>query len=100
MAGMASADRTVSLLIRHPAITRSEAAEVLRQRWPGTAITEVGAVEPSWSPKTEDAVEIALARRGVEPIRVVILAQHKSGRGDPLTLGAMPTSMEPMPTMF
>ena len=76
MAGMATGDDTAFLLMRHPGVTRHEVAAVLRKRWPAAVVGEVGAVEPSWSMSVQDAAELARARRGVEPMRIVVLAQR------------------------
>ena len=76
MAGMATGDDTVFLLVRHPGVTRCEVAAVLRKRWPAAVVREVGAAEPSWSMPVEDAAELARTRRGVEPLRILVMAQR------------------------
>jgi hypothetical protein len=76
VAGMVSGDGTALILVRHPGITRCEVADILYRRWPDAAVADVGSVSPSWRMSVEDAAEIARARRGVEPLRVIILAQR------------------------
>jgi hypothetical protein len=78
LAGMASSAGTAWLLVRHPGVTREELDGVLRWRWPDATVGDVGAVMPSWVLSIDDAVELAQARRGVEPLRVVVLPQRAS----------------------
>ena len=82
VAGMAAGDGTALLLIRHEGISRAEVGEVLRGRWPVAPIGDVGAVPPSWTFAVEDAAELARARRGVEPLRIVVLAQRAANTGE------------------
>ncbi|MBD0272922.1 MAG: hypothetical protein ICV73_13465 [Acetobacteraceae bacterium] len=76
VAGMATGDDTAFLLVRHHGVSRHEIAAVLRRRWPAAVVGEVGAAEPSWPMSAEGAVELARARRGVEPLRIVVMAQR------------------------
>jgi hypothetical protein len=78
MAGMASGNGTALLMIRHPGIARREITGALRRRWPEIDASNVGLVEPSSAMPTDDVVELALARRGVEPLRIVVLPQRCS----------------------
>ncbi len=78
-AGMATGDGVAFVLVRHPGVERPEVAAVLRKRWPAAVITVVGASEPSWAMSMEDAAELARARRGLEPLRIVVLAQRAAG---------------------
>ncbi len=82
MAGMATGDDTAFVLVRHPGVTRHEVAAVLRRRWSAAVVGEVGAVEPSWSMSAEDAADLARARRGVEPLRIVVLPQRAANTGE------------------
>jgi hypothetical protein len=98
VAGMASADGTALLLIRHPGVGRAEVADALCRRWPGAVVGDAGSLSPSWEMPVEDAVELARARRGVEPLRVVVLAQ-RGANADPERqhAAAPPRVVEPMP---
>ena len=82
IAGMATGDGTAFVLVRHPGITRHEVAAVLGRRWPAAVVREIGAAEPSWSMSVEDAAELARARRGVEPLRIVVLPQRAANTGE------------------
>ena len=79
---MATGDDTAFLLMRHPGVTRHEVAAVLRRRWSAAVVREVGAVEPSWSLFTGDAADLARARRGVEPLRILVIAQRAANTGE------------------
>ncbi len=102
MAGMATDGDTAFLLVRHPGVTRHEVAAVLRRRWPAAVVREVGTAEPSWSMSVEDAVELARARRGVEPLRIVVLAQRGAGTstGQRATAHDVAEPVAPMPIAF
>lgn len=98
---MTSANGAALLLIRHPALTRAEVADVLRRRWPDLTFSNVGTVPPTWEMTVEDAVELACARRGVEPLRVVVLPQRASltdGRHGVGVLAA--ADLESMPVLL
>ena len=103
LAGMAMGD-TALLLVRHPGIARSGVADVLGARWPDAVVGDVGAAEPSWTMATEDAVELARVRRGVEPLRVVVPPQRKAtAAAGALRWSAAPDgppSLPPMPVVF
>jgi hypothetical protein len=100
---MAAGDGSVWLLIRHPGVTRAEIADALRSRWPGAVVGDAGAAEPSWEiSSVEDAVELARARRGVEPLRIIILAQRNpdANAGRRAAEDAPPLPVEPMPIVL
>jgi hypothetical protein len=92
---MATGDGTALVLIRHAGIDRAKVADVLHRRWPDAIVGNVRSLSPSWEFAIEDAVELACARRGVEPLRIVVLPQrvhHPSG--------AQPVTVEPMPVLL
>lgn len=89
---MATGDGTAFVLINHPDVARSEVTAVLRKRWPEVAVVDVDALGPCWSISTEAAAELARIRRGIEPLRAVVLPQRKT---DPAAM-----AVEPMPIVF
>jgi hypothetical protein len=99
---MAAGDGTAWLLIRHPDVARAEIADALRSRWPGVVVGDVGALEPSWEMSIGEVVELARARRGVEPLRIVVLAQRaaEANAGQRAAEDALPLPVEPMPVAF
>jgi hypothetical protein len=82
------------ILIRHPDITRREIASVLCRRWPDAILRDEMSGSPCWAMSVPDVVELARARRGFEPLRVIILAQrvYRQGghRHQPLPVAPMP----------
>jgi hypothetical protein len=55
-------------------------------------------VSPVWNLGIEDAVELARAKRGVEPLRIVVMGQQCFGVcSDPPVMVA---GLEPMPALF
>lgn len=92
IAGMATANHTALLLIRHRDLSRMQVAYVLGRRWPPCVVGDLGTASPSWTMPNADAVELARIRRGVEPLRVVVLGRRSSV--------SMPLPAEPMPTLF
>ena len=99
---MATGDGAALLLIWHAGVERAEVAAILRRRWSAAVIGEVVAAEPSWSLFTADAAELARARRGVEPLRIVILAQRAAdtSAGQRATVRESAEPFAPMPTAF
>lgn len=103
LAGMATGDGAALLLINHTGIPRAELTAVLRKRWPEVAVVDADAPEPSWSMSTEDAAELARIRRGVEPLRIVVLPQRAADaeeRGRGASAGGAAAWLEPMPIAF
>lgn len=103
LAGMATGGGPAFLLVRHPRIDGQEVAEVFGARWPAATVFGVGAVEPSWAMAIEDGAELARIRRGVEPLRVVILPQRAAARArafQPSTGLDTSPSLAPMPIVF
>jgi hypothetical protein len=80
MAGLVDGDRAL-ILIDHPGITRAEVWSVFERRWPEIGLQDAGDIEPSSPMIVEDAVALARRRRGVEPIRIVVLAQMAMSPG-------------------
>ncbi len=102
VAEMATGDGTAFVLVRHPGVARQEVAALLRRRWPAAVVREVGTEEPSWSMSVEDAAELARTRRGVEPLRIVILPQRAANTGERHSNTAHETAepFAPMPIAF
>jgi hypothetical protein len=102
VAGMAAGGGRALLLVRHVRIDRQEVAEVLGARWPDSIVGDVGAVEPHWDFAAEDATELARVRRGVEPLRMVILPQRAASAGARHGTAPLEASepLAPMPMLF
>ena len=90
-AGMADGDGTVLVMITHEGIDRHEIEDALRRRWPEVAVKELEQEEPAVALRAEDAADLGRCRRGVEPLRVVIMPQQDRQFASPMT--------EPMPVL-
>jgi hypothetical protein len=78
VAGMMGGDGIVMALVRHPETTHAEIAEVFSRRWPEMTVGDVEVASPNWEIAVEDAVELARIRRGVEPLRILVLPRRSS----------------------
>ena len=102
MAGMATGGASAFVLIRHDGVARPGVAAVLGRRWPESIVVEVGAAEPSWTMATGDAAKLARARRGVEPLRVLVRSARSvdaRARHHTATPGGQ-VPIDPMPIAF
>jgi hypothetical protein len=95
---MVHGDGRATLLVRHESVGRGEIVEVLRRHWPDAQVTDIAKVSPVWNLGIEDAVELARAKRSVEPLRIVVMGQQCFGVcSDPPVMVA---GLEPMPALF
>jgi hypothetical protein len=97
---MAQGDGKAILLVRHSGIGRAEIAEVLQRRWPDAQVTDIATVFPVWNLGINDAVELARAKRRVEPLRIVVMGQGRGANLDLLMVMARGGTVEPMPALF
>jgi hypothetical protein len=74
--GMAGGDHTALVLVSHDGADQREVEDVLRRRWPNAVVKELEQEEPTVAMTAEDAADLGRCRRGVEPLRVVIMPQH------------------------
>ena len=93
MAGLEDGHQAL-ILVQHPDLRRVSLWSMLKRRWPNVLLTDPGSTEPTSTMTVEAAVALARRRRGVEPIRIVVLPQVAAatvsqGRRD-----------EPMPMLF
>ncbi len=85
MAGVTDGGRAL-VLIQHSGIDRAEVWSVLERRYPEIWLYGADAIEPTGMMSAEDAVLLARCRRGVEPLRIVILEQAVAVSKDELEL--------------
>jgi hypothetical protein len=97
---MTQGDGKAILLVRHTGIGQAEIVEVLRMHWPDAQVTDITTVFPVWNLGIDDAVELARAKRGVEPLRIVVMSQGCDANFDLLMVTARSGTMEPMPAVF
>jgi hypothetical protein len=75
-AGMAGGDHMAWVLVSHQDIDRREIENVLRHRWPDLVMKSLENEEPGVAMLPGDAAALGRCRRGVEPLRIVIMPQH------------------------
>jgi hypothetical protein len=89
--GMAGGDHTALVMITHEGIDRWEAQDVLRRRWPDIALKELEQEQPTVAMLPSDAADLGRCRRGIEPMRVVVMPQYDRQIAAP--------EVEPMPVI-
>ena len=82
------------LLVRHPGVDRMSVGLVLKRRWPDVLLTDAGSANPVSTMTVEHAAALARRRRGIEPLRCVILPQVAAAAVAP------DGWREPMPMLF
>jgi hypothetical protein len=75
-AGLVDGDGKALAMISHEGVDRRELQDRLRQRWPEMVLKDLGGEEPVWEMTAEDAADLGARRRGVEPLRIVIMPQQ------------------------
>lgn len=75
-AGMAGGDHRALVMISHEGVARRELQDALRPRWPDVVLKNLSDEQPKWEMTPEDAADLGMCRRGVEPLRVVIMPQR------------------------
>ena len=75
-AGMVDAFGHAVIFVRHPGLRRDVIAARLSRRWPRLDAVEVGDVRPFTGLPANLAAALASARRGVEPLRIVVMPQR------------------------
>jgi len=75
-AGLVSANNRALIMVSHKDITRRELHALLEQHLGPVSLSDLGEATPSTMFPASVASSIAHARRGVEPLRVIILPQR------------------------
>ena len=73
---MAGGDGTALLLVSHDGVDRHEVETVLRRRWPEVVVKSLELEEPDVAMSPGDAADLGRCRRGVEPLRIVVMPQE------------------------
>ena len=87
-------DHTALVLISHQGVDRREVLDVLRRRWPDVVLKDLEQEEPAWAMTPDDAAELGRRRRGVEPLRIVVMPQKITR----VIVAPAPVIIEPMPS--
>ena len=75
-AGMAGGDGMALVMVTHDGVDRHEVEDVLRRRWPDVVVKGLEQEQPAVAMTAEDAADLGRCRRGVEPMRIVVMPQH------------------------
>jgi hypothetical protein len=94
-ADMIGGDHKALVLISHQGVDRREVADVLGRRWPDVVVKDLEDEEPTWAMMADEAAELGRRRRGVEPLRILVLAQQVLR----VTVAPAPV-VEPMPVVI
>src|ERR1700693_2566748 len=82
----------VIVLISHAGVDRREMLDVLRRRWPDVVLKDLEHEEPMWGMTPDDAADLGNRRRGLEPLRIMVMPQKTSR----VTVASTP-EIAPMP---
>ena len=75
-AGLVGGDGLALVLVSHDGVDRREVEDVLRRRWPDIALKELEQEQPAVAMSPADAAYLGRCRRGVEPLRIVVMPQY------------------------
>lgn len=92
--GLVDPDRVAHLLVVHPHLSAGQVERMLRRRWP--KLMAPGRLEPPTAMRftPEDAAYLLRLRRGVEPLRIAVMAQRRESVAKN---NEAPPAREPMP---
>jgi hypothetical protein len=94
-AGMVGSDHRALIIISHHGIDRRAVLDLLRPRWPDVVVKSLEHEEPTWAMRAEDAADLGRHRRGVEPLRIMVMPQKVQR----VTVAPAPV-IEPMPVVI
>ena len=75
-AGIAGGDGTALVMITHEGIDQREVLDALRRRWPEVVVKGLEQEVPTWAMSPADTADLGRCRRGVEPLRIVVMPQQ------------------------
>lgn len=90
-AGMTGGDRVALVLVSHDGVDQREVLDVLRRRWPEVVVKTWEQEEPAVAMVAGDAADLGRCRRGIEPLRIVVMPQQDQQIIAP--------TIEPMPVL-
>ncbi len=74
-AGMIGGDHRALVMISHEGVERREVIDVICRRWPDVVLKDLEHEEPMWDMTSDEAAELGMRRRGVEPLRILVMPQ-------------------------
>jgi hypothetical protein len=75
-AGMIGGDYTALVVVSHQGVERRELLDVLSRRWPDMVLKDFEDEEPMWEMTPDEAADLGTCRRGVEPLRILVMPQR------------------------
>ena len=75
-AGMAGGDHAALMMVTHEGVDRPEVEAVLHRRWPDVVVKSLEQEQPAVAMLAGDAADLGRCRRGVEPLRIVVMPQQ------------------------
>jgi hypothetical protein len=72
---MIGGDHRALVMISHEGIDRRELLDVLCRRWPDVVLKALEHEEPMWETTPDEAADLGMRRRGVEPLRITVMPQ-------------------------
>jgi hypothetical protein len=76
LAGMVGGDHTALVLVTHEGVNQRELPDVLHHRWPNALVKSLEREEPAVAMSPADAADLGRCRRGIEPLRIVVMPQR------------------------
>ena len=83
-------------MIRHDGVSRPELYDPMSNRWPDLVLQDVADEQPSWELTSQDAADLGMRRRGIEPLRIAVMTQ----RATRVIVTPAPVIVEPMPVVI
>jgi hypothetical protein len=90
---MMGGDHRALIIIAHHGVDRRVVLVVLGRRWPSVVLKDLAQEEPVWVMAAMDAADLGHCRRGVEPLRIAVMAQKVQR----VVVVPVPVIVEPMP---
>jgi hypothetical protein len=66
------------VMISHDGVDRRDVLDVLCRRWHEALLKDLALEEPMWAMTPDDAADLGMRRRGVEPLRIMVMPQKIS----------------------
>jgi hypothetical protein len=76
LSGLVIGNKTAMVVFDGGAVDRIELSRAVRRRWTNATVLNLTDQEPSAEMTVSDAIELAMLRRGVEPLRLLVLPQR------------------------
>jgi hypothetical protein len=96
MAGVVDCSGRALVLVRHPSLPPDAVASRMARRWPSASLHPPGSLAPRFDLTVPLAVALAAKRRGVQPLRIVIMPQRPPGVAE---VPVRRCDREPMPLL-